>query len=431
MPHAPSHESILANRDKPAGSFWTLSKLAARVLLGPMSEPTDEQYEAFVDAMFEGDPLGDGVARWMLENGVGRSMKVFDRALSEGIEAIDSPAEPLRALFAEVDRKPLWVDEAMLLAGQRAAQRTGALMPYILGDITLVGGYLTMSSMNKSLVATGALAPGSSAKRLYETLCWWLDVTGDRGLDRRGPGFASTLKVRIMHAIVRQRLAKDPAWRADAWGAPISQAHLATTNQAFGAAYITLARALGIRYTRAEREAMMHLWRYAGFLMGVKDSLACSTEREGFRLIRLSTETSPPPDEDAARLAEGYFEAELDFRRALPRTKLAEAVGEALTRASTRTRLGTLRFLLGPGDSRALRLPPAGLATLFPVLLAGTTHASQTLLAAVPGARSLEARFGRRIHLGILTLSPVGGTSSYTPYEHRAGGERLAMRGAS
>lgn len=426
-----SRDRILANRSKPAGSFWTLSKLSARLLLGPMGEPTEEQYQAFVDAMFEGDPLADAVAAWMLENGVGRSMKLFDQAVKQGIGSLAEPPEALRAFFAEVDRKPAWVDEDMLLLGQRAVQRTGYLMPYILGDITLVGGYLTMSAMNKSLVATGALAPGSSAKRLHETLCWWLDVTGDRGLERFAPGFASTIKVRVMHSIVRLRLSKDPKWRYEEWGAPLSQAHLATTNQAFGVAYVTLARALGVRYSREEREAIMHLWRYAGFLMGVADAYNCSTEREGFRLIRLSTETSPAPDEDAARLAEGYFEAELDFRRLLPERPLAQALGGLATRLTTRTRVGTLRFLLGPGDSRALRLPSAGPFVLFPIALAGTTFASQAVLSLVPGSRRLEALLGRRIHLGIRDLAPASTDARFTPYEHREGGERLAMRGAA
>lgn len=429
MSATPSREKILANRRRRRGSFWTLSKLAASVVNGPMSRPTEAEYDAFVDAMFEGDPLADDVAAWMVQNGVGRSMKLFDQALVHGIGSVADAPPALRALFDSIDRRPAWVDDDMLLRGQRAVQRTGHLMPYILGDITLVGGYLTMTSMNKSLVATGALAPGSSAKRLHETLCWWLDVTGDHGLDRHAPGFVSTIKVRVMHALVRLRLAKDPAWRFDEWGAPLSQAHLATTNQAFGAAYVTLARSLGIRYSRAEREAMMHLWRYAGFLMGVKDAFSCSTEREGFRLIRLSTETSPLPDEDAARLAEGYFEAELDFCRVLPETPLPQAFGRLATRLSTRSRIGTLRFLLGRSDSHALRLPPAGLGVLFPIVLAGSTFATQAVLSLVPGSRAVEARLGRRIHVGIRELAPPIGEGQFTPYEHRAGSERVAMRG--
>jgi len=416
----PDRRRILANRSKRPGSFWTLSEFIARFLIGRDTAPTEAQYERFVDAMFEGDPLADKVAEWMLEHGVARSLRVLDRAIREGIDAVESPPDVLRAFFAAVDRKPAWVDDAMLLAGQRAMQRTGVLMPYILGDITLVGGYLTMSAMNKSLVATGALGPGGSERRLMETLSWWLDVTGDHGLDRNGPGFSSTVKVRVMHALVRARLSKSPDWRFEEWGAPISQAHVATTNQAFAVAYITLARAFGIRYSRDERRAMMHLFRYAGFLIGVREDLCCSSEVEGFRLIRMSTETSPPPDEDAARLAEGYFAAELAFGHLLPPSPGVQALARVATWLSTRSRIGTLRFLLGPSDSKALRLPPAGIAVLFPVLLAGATVTAQAATSVIPGARALESRLGRRIHLGVKRLSPQSGESTYMPYEHRA-----------
>lgn len=267
-------------------------------------------------------------------------------------------------------------------------------------------------------------------RRLHETLCWWLDVTAIGGLDRFSAGFASTLKVRVMHSVVRLKLSKDPKWRFEEWGAPLSQAHLATTNQAFATAYITLARAFGIRYSREEREAMMHLWRYAGFLMGVDDAHHCSTEREGFRLIWLSTETAPPPDEDAARLAEGYFEAQFDFGRLLPPSKPIQALAELAARVSTRTRVGTLRFVVGPSDSRALRLPPAGLGVLFPIVLAGSTHMSQALAAWVPGSRAFEARIGRRIHEAIRELAPSSPSARFTPYEHRSGHEHVAPRGA-
>ncbi|MDI3289927.1 oxygenase MpaB family protein [Polyangium sp. 15x6] len=421
---------ILANIAKPAGSFWKTSKLTARILIGRQAEPTQEQYEQFVDLMFEGDPLGDAVAAWMLKEGVGRSMKTFDHALRHGIASIESPPEPLRTLFEQVDRRPLWLDKQMLLAGQRAAQRAGALMPYILGDLALVGGYVTMGAMNKSLVATGALAPGGSARRLYETLCWWLDVTGDHGLERYAPGFISTVKVRVMHALVRIRLSRDPSWRFEAWGAPLSQAHLATTNQAFASAYITLARGFGVRYSASEIESIMHLFRYAGLLMGVREEYCCATVREGFRLITMSHATSPPPDEDAVKLAEGYFEGGLDFRTRMPKWPPMQTLGGALSRLFLQSRIGTLRALLGEHDADLLKIPPAGISKAFPAVLLGTTLAAQAATSFLPDARALQARIGRRIQLGIKEMSPLGGEGpiSYQPYEHREGAERRAMR---
>ncbi|MBC7173470.1 MAG: DUF2236 domain-containing protein [Polyangiaceae bacterium] len=418
---------ILANIAKPAGSFWKTSQLSARILIGPQAEPTKEQYEGFVDLMFEGDPLADAVAEWMIAEGVGRSMKIFDRALRQGIAAIEDPPEALSALFRQVDRKPLWLDEKMLLVGQRAVQRSGGLMPYILGDVSLVGGYLTMASMNKSLVATGALTPGSSAKRLYETLSWWLDVTGDHGLDRDAPGFVSTVKVRVMHSLVRTRLSAAPGWRFAEWGTPLSQAHLATTNQGFASGFVTLARAFGMRYSAYEIESIMHLWRYCGLLMGVREEYCCSTVREGFRLIAMSAATSPPPDEDAVKLAEGYFEAGPDFGARMPKWPAMQALGDTLSRLSLQSRIGTIRAVLGKRDADLLKIPPAGLSMAFPLVLAAWTMATQAVTAVLPHTRALEARIGRRTQLGTKEMSALhGGPVTYQPYEHR---ERAEGRG--
>ncbi len=420
---------ILANIAKPAGSFWKTSQLSARILIGKQEEPTEDQYAQFVDLMFEGDPLADAVAEWMLADGVGRSMKTFDRALKNGIASIENPPEALTALFAQVDRKPLWLEDEMVLAGQRAVQRAGALMPYILGDVSLVGGYLTMAAMNKSLVATGALKPGNSAKRLFETLSWWLDVTGDHGLDRYAPGFISTVKVRVMHSLVRVRLSRDPKWRFDEWGTPLSQAHMATTNQGFASAYITLARAFGLRYSAYEIESIMHLWRYAGLLMGVREEYCCSTVREGFRLIAMSAATSPPPDEDAVQLAAGYFEAGPDFRSRMPKWPPMQALGDTLSRLSLQSRIGTIRAILGKHDADILNIPPAGISMAFPVVLFGTTVAAQALTSVIPNSRALEARIGRRIQVGMKEMSPIAeGPISYKPYEHREGAEQRPMR---
>ncbi|MBC7173040.1 MAG: DUF2236 domain-containing protein, partial [Polyangiaceae bacterium] len=177
-----------------------------------------------------------------------------------------------------------------------------------------------------------------------------------------------------------------------------------------------------------EREAIMHLWRYCGFLMGVREEYCCATEREGFRLIAMSVGTSPPPDDDARQLAEGYFEAAFEFGTVFPKSEPMQALARSLTRLSTQSRVGTLRLLLGPRDSRALNLPPAGVSMAFPFLLGAATVATQSVSRFIPGAREREARIGRRIHLGIKGLRGQVEPLAYQPYEHREGDERRAPR---
>jgi ER-bound oxygenase mpaB/B'/Rubber oxygenase, catalytic domain len=42
---------------------------------------------------------------------------------------------------------------------------------------------------------------------------------------------------------------------------------------------------LGYRFSQVEREALVHLWRYAGYLLGVDPELLIADEFEGNRLL--------------------------------------------------------------------------------------------------------------------------------------------------
>jgi hypothetical protein len=45
----------------------------------------------------------------------------------------------------------------------------------------------------------------------------------------QGAGYRSTLRVRLIHALVRRHVAAMPDWRADEWGLPINQTDMAAT----------------------------------------------------------------------------------------------------------------------------------------------------------------------------------------------------------
>jgi hypothetical protein len=79
-----------------------------------------------------------------------------------------------------------------------------------------MGGYM-LSGFNKTLVLTGALNKGASA-RIAETGKWWIDCTETDGMRRGGPGYKSTLHVRLVHALVRRNLQKRPDWDSQRMG---------------------------------------------------------------------------------------------------------------------------------------------------------------------------------------------------------------------
>jgi hypothetical protein len=65
---------------------------------------------------------------------------------------------------------------------------------------------------------------------------------------------------------------------------------------------------LGMVPTPQEREDLLHLWRYVGFVMGVRDELRCATLAEARSLWDLLTETQAPPDDDSRALARALIE---------------------------------------------------------------------------------------------------------------------------
>jgi hypothetical protein len=104
-------------------------------------------------------------------------------------------------------------------------------------------------------------------------------------MTRFGQGFKSTLRVRLIHALVRRHVAETPDWDVTEDGIPLNQLDMAATQLAFGPLYLLGARTLGMIITRDEGRAVMHLIRYAGHLMGIEDELLPWTEQEGRRML--------------------------------------------------------------------------------------------------------------------------------------------------
>lgn len=72
-------------------------------------------------------------------------------------------------------------------------------------------------------MSTGYLSNKHTRRRLYETLQMIADCMAPGALDAGGRGWASVVRVRFLHAKVRQRLLALEAWDEPAWGVPINQ----------------------------------------------------------------------------------------------------------------------------------------------------------------------------------------------------------------
>lgn len=276
------------------------------------------------------------------------TMRQVQTALSHGIDAVEDAPPALRDFFTTVETVPDWVDFDLVNQGARAYRRYGRTAADVLLQLSLLGGY-RFGGPTDLLVATGALTGDMAMRRLGETQKWAVAVSEHNAMRRHGDGFQLTVHVRLMHAMVNHRFESGKRWDTATWGVPINQTDQAATLGLFSASMLLGVRALGARVTREDSRAVMHLWKYVGWVMGVNEDWLFDTEREqhrfNYHVLLAQADVSPAGPE----LANGILDAQeaLHFAR-LPR------LGRAYTRARL---LSMLRMFLGKESLHDLQLP--------------------------------------------------------------------------
>jgi ER-bound oxygenase mpaB/B'/Rubber oxygenase, catalytic domain len=254
-----------------------------------------------------GDPPADAVVAMIQRLPPGHGRALFDTALEHGIDAITDPPAELRDFFAVLE-EPYWLDAAQLDLACRVTARTGPIGVTALAMLALCGGYLAYR-VTKPLVRTGNLEY-MAPQRLAETVTWWLDVTTSGGMHRFAPGFKGVVHVRLTHALVRAGMARRPDWDSAAWDLPLNNSQLAGTVMLFGLAPLAGSQVCGLHFTAVEKDAVYHLWRYVGHLIGVRPEILPSTEKDCWRMLGIQGDYEfLAPDEDSRRLAQALIHA--------------------------------------------------------------------------------------------------------------------------
>lgn len=348
-------------------------------------EPGRQRWQALGKGLLQGDPAMDRLLEWMLEYGMRDARQLFQQALDNGIDSLSKPPKPLRTFFARIERRPDWVDEALLARGAQACHITGLPGLHALRDAALMGGYQA-SAINQTLVLTGSLTKGPQ-RRLAETTKWWLDCTASGGMSRFGDGFKSTLQVRLMHALVRRRVQNMPQWDAPAWGLPINQTDMAATQLGFSVIFLLGSRVLGVPLSRAEGHAVMHLWRMIGWLMGVDERWLMQSEAEGRTLLYQILLSQAPPDASSQQLGGALMDEPL--QRYYPH------LGWLRGRYARAKHLSVARLFLSAQGMRDLGLP-AHILPWYPAVSAPMNFAWHNACGLLPGGRKRLERAGRR-----------------------------------
>lgn len=263
--------------------------------LGEAQRRFGEFTERYLRAMWVGDPLADAFVADFPALGHGRAMRMLRTACREGIDAVvDAPAS-LRALFATLDDVPDWVDTARIDRDSRFTSRYSRASGIVLGAASLVSGYAN-SAASRPLELTGRYVENAGA-RTIEVGSWLIAVNQPGGLERHSDGFELTVRVRIIHALVRADLARRADWDASAWGVPICQAYLGYTLVEFTLIPLRAMRRIGAPYLPHEEAAAYARWRYLGHLLGIDPALLPRDAAEQERLEEVYLLTRPEIDD--------------------------------------------------------------------------------------------------------------------------------------
>ncbi len=265
-----------------------------------------EQVDHVGAFLSKGDALADAVVDAFATLPPGQGMRLVDRALKEGIDAVKNAPGPLRDFFDEVERVPAWVDSRAIERGGELLFRAGSFGGVVLG-VSLLYGYASPGG-NKPLVFSGQLAE-QAPRRLAETSRFVLATCTPGGLRRDGEGFAITVKVRLMHAQVRRMILASGRWDSTTWGLPINQHDMAGTSILFSFAAIESLRTLGFVFDEEEVHLYMQLWRYSGYLIGVDRDIAPTSEHDARRLKDIIRAIEGDPDDDGRSLSAALFRA--------------------------------------------------------------------------------------------------------------------------
>ena len=113
------------------------------------------------------------------------------------------------------------------------------------------------------------------------------------GLYRNGDGWKLSVRIRIIHARIRHLLNRSDEWDFEAWGVPISAAHLGYAISSFSARLLKHMKTLGAKYNDAEYTSFMDVWRYAGYLMGIPETILFKDAADALKLYDVGIVCEP------------------------------------------------------------------------------------------------------------------------------------------
>ncbi len=195
-------------------------------------------------------------------------------------QAASGGPEVYVSFLKETSSVPAWANFRRMERGQRLIAAYGPFMGLSLLTGSLVGGYM-FKKMAMVTALTGRLGmPGDISRRLQETSALVFSMALPGELEPGGRAHEILVRVRLLHGAIRQWMADSGRWK-EHWDEPINQEDLAITLSLFSCWNIQSLLRMGVVLSDEEIESHHLLWRYAGYVLGIQETLlTASFDRE-------------------------------------------------------------------------------------------------------------------------------------------------------
>lgn len=257
-----------------------------RKLFGTSLFPSDDLAADFCDSLFHGDPVAENFVDEVFAADPKAGRALLDRALVEGIDALDDVPASMRVLFDEFETLPEWVRPELVEQGAAIWRRWGTML------FAVAGGITSRCTPKRPLRHRCPSPAATRATTRYVDSSKPVSSGSTRrsrgALLRIGStGRATAMKVRVMHVAVRRRIDGHPEWHTEKWGYPISQGYQMLTLLGGSTVPALALRLVGLQTTPSEIRALLHFQKFMGHLLGVNVDNFPTTIADSLRMTAM------------------------------------------------------------------------------------------------------------------------------------------------
>jgi hypothetical protein len=341
--------------------------------------------DAFLDRMRQTiDPPADAVAKAVVEQNlhrlVGDLIKKRQMWDPDGEPARQLP-EDIRSYMKTASVLPPWRDEAMVNEAEQFFLRYGLASSTLLACASLPQCYVM--KYGTEVLAYTKFLQVDPTRRIRETAQMVMDVMVPGGLQAGGRGVRATMKVRVMHAIVRHMIMDDPRAIANpsdpalkaSFGLPVNQEDMAYTLMTFSYVVIEGFRTMGYQMTDRQREGYIHCWNVVGYLMGIREELIPASFADARQLFEAIQRRQHGQSEAGKKLTAALLDAVQDALPGDHHDPLVAALARRLVGDATADTLGIQR----PTLVQQIRLDAVLEAWALSARLATELHADKPI----------------------------------------------------